>query len=797
MRIHRLLLVLNLLTAMAWGVTVNVTPSSVIVPLNGQQQFTAQVTGTYNQYVTWSLSGTGCYGVACGTISSAGLYTAPAALPDPPTVTVTATSIVDGTKGYATVTLQGGNNISVTISPTSAVVPVNQQQQFTAKVTGTGNQAVTWTVSGVGCVANSCGTVDSTGLYTAPPVVPVSPAVNVTATSVADPNQSATASVVITQGNTVNVTISPTQAQLPPNGQQQFIATVTGSDNKAVTWSVFGAGCTGAGCGTMSSTGLYTAPSTAPNPPTVTVKATSVADPSKYATATVTIGNGESIVITPPNAQVQVNQQQQFTATVYGNNNKVVVWSLSGQGCVGTACGTVSSTGLYTAPPSPPAPPTVAVTATLIADPTVSASATVTVLGGNSISVAVSPSQATVDTGLQQQFTATVTGSDNKAVTWSISGIGCVQDTCGTIDQNGLYTAPNQVPNPSYLNVVAKSVSDPAKSGTAFVVVVGKITVTVAPSSASVPPGGQQQFTATVTGTQNQAVTWSVSGPGCSGATCGSVSNGGLYTAPPSPPTPPTVYVQATSQADSSKYGTATVTVANPIYVVVSPPTATVTSGGTQQFIATVTGSDNKTVTWTVNGAGCNGSACGTIDQSGLYTAPVTIPNPPTVTVVATSQADNTSYGTATVNLVPTANSKLNGQYAFLVKGYDAFGYAYEVVGSITADGKGNITTGEEDINSFFLGPKTSVPIQSGTYNIGGDSRGTLQLQTSLGTANYAFAITGDGKLGTLITLDSGLQASGTFKLQDPSAFNEQALAGGFVVSLSGMDLGSGRSGIL
>src|SRR4051812_27977214 len=96
---------LALLTATAWGgVTVTVTPQSATVPINGQQQFTAEVTGSGNHYVTWSLSGSGCYGISCGTISSTGFYTAPPTLPDPPAITIAATSIVDGTRGYATAT---------------------------------------------------------------------------------------------------------------------------------------------------------------------------------------------------------------------------------------------------------------------------------------------------------------------------------------------------------------------------------------------------------------------------------------------------------------------------------------------------------------------------------------------------------------------------------------------------------------------------------------------------------------------------------------------------------------------
>ena len=68
----------------------------------------------------------------------------------------------------------------------------------------------------------------------------------------------------------------------------------------------------------------------------------------------------------------------------------------------------------------------------------------------------------------------------------------------------------------------------------------------------------------------------------------------------------------------------------------------------TQQFTATVTNSTNTAVTWSVTG----GSGNGTISATGLYTAPVTLPSPAAVSVVATSQADATKSGSATVNLL-------------------------------------------------------------------------------------------------------------------------------------------------
>jgi hypothetical protein len=80
-------------------------------------------------------------------------------------------------------------------------------------------------------------------------------------------------------------------------------------------------------------------------------------------------------------------------------------------------------------------------------------------------------------------------------------------------------------------------------------------------------------------------------------------------------------------------------------------PNLTGAPAQTQKFSASVSNSTSQSVTWAVTG----GSANGSVDQTGLYTAPATLPSPSSFTVTATSTAA-TSPGTATVNLqTPTA----------------------------------------------------------------------------------------------------------------------------------------------
>ena len=87
----------------------------------------------------------------------------------------------------------------------------------------------------------------------------------------------------------VRVSISPAGITLAVNSTQQFGASVSGGPNNAVQWSVNGITGGDRTVGTISESGLYTAPSAVPSPNTVTVTATSQADTSESASASATI----------------------------------------------------------------------------------------------------------------------------------------------------------------------------------------------------------------------------------------------------------------------------------------------------------------------------------------------------------------------------------------------------------------------------------------------------------------------------------------------------------------------------
>jgi hypothetical protein len=157
------------------------------------------------------------------------------------------------------------------------------------------------------------------------------------------------------------------------------------------------------------------------------------------------------------------------------------------------------------------------------------------------------------------------------------------------------------------------------------------VSISIAPSTVNIIEGGIQSFTATITGTSNLGVNWVVK----EGAAGGSISNMGVYIAPNASGT---FHVFATSQADTTRWATAAVTVAK---LALSPASDVLGPLGVRAFSATVD------VTWSVQ----EGAAGGAITASGQYTAPNT---PGLFHVVATSVQDSSKNAVADVTIVPS-----------------------------------------------------------------------------------------------------------------------------------------------
>jgi len=173
-----------------------------------------------------------------------------------------------------------------------------------------------------------------------------------------------------------------------------------------------------------------------------------------------------------------------------------------------------------------------------------------------------------------------------------------------------------------------------------FVALMSEISVVISPALVTLGARESQQFTATVSNTANTAVRWSMF------PDLGTITQTGLYTAPAEFTGSPSTTISAISAADGSKIGQAAVTLVSRVTVVVEPASVSLMAGRTQQFTAIVSGTTNTAVTWSIT------PQIGTISATGLYTAPANFLNEATVTVRATSVAETSRSGTATVNLV-------------------------------------------------------------------------------------------------------------------------------------------------
>ncbi|HEX4546208.1 MAG TPA: hypothetical protein VH110_07580, partial [Candidatus Acidoferrum sp.] len=368
-------------------------------------------------------------------------------------------------------------SIVVTVTPTSGSVVLGNQLTFTAAVTNTTDTSVSWSVGGIAGGNSAVGTITTAGFYTAPADLPATIAEQITATSHADTTKSGSASVTITSD--IALALKPNPASVELGATQTFQASVTssGHPDTTVRWSLSGAACPSA-CGTVDINGHYTAPGILPSPANVTLSAQSVADPSKQVSAALTITSNFSLQLSAPSgvpAGVTATIVATMTPAPNSNPSTALAWSLSGPGCSGSSCGTltvvttqstsassITGSAIYTAPGAAPNPNTVTVTVIPQADSSKKTQATMTIQPG--ISVSVSPGTATLAGSRRVTLTVQVSGTSNTGVIWSVNGVAGGNSTLGQICVAGSspcltvtsttaqqidYLAPGAIPSPN------------------------------------------------------------------------------------------------------------------------------------------------------------------------------------------------------------------------------------------------------------------------------------------------------------------------------------------------------------
>jgi hypothetical protein len=559
-------------------------PSAVTVAAGAAQQFV--VAGSWSDgssatpSVAWSATG--------GTITAGGDYRAGSV---PGTYRVIARHAGGTLADTSVVTVTGPRLTALVLTPATASVTAGSTQQFAVAASWSdGSSALpplVFTATG--------GTVSAAGLFTAGTATGTFRViVRDQAATMAD-----TSFVTVTPPAPVlqGIDIIPGGAELASGAMQQFyvqgIWTNGGSAVPAVTWSATG--------GAITTGGRFTAGST---PGTFRVIArepvTGHAD-----TALVTVLPPPPVLtgirLTPGSATVQPGATQQFAVdgiwTNGGSGAPAVSWSATG--------GSMSAGGLFTAGPTPGTYRVIAHQAggSLADTAVVTVAQAAPVLTG----IVVSPDSATVAVGGGLQFAAagqwTNGGAGAPAVTWTATG--------GSITPAGHFTAGG---TPGTFRVVATQTGGTLADTAAVFVDAGAPVLTslrIVPDSVNLQTGMAYEFRAQATWSNGTTtlppLDWSAGG--------GAVNGNGRYVAG----TTPGVYQVIARHQGGTRADTAQVRLLAPTVtqVILSPSSATVPVGGTQQFTATAVWSDGVSrpvaVTYTATG--------GSISVNGLFTA--------------------------------------------------------------------------------------------------------------------------------------------------------------------------------
>src|SRR6266852_2993830 len=219
-----------------------------------------------------------------------------------------------------------------------------------------------------------------------------------------------------------------------------------------------------------------------------------------------------------------------------------------------------------------------------------------------------------------------------------------------------------------------------------------------------------------------------------------------------------------------------------PTAVIVSPSSATVQTGGVQQFTATVspTGA-NQAVTWSLSGTGCTVASCGTIDATGKYTAPASVPNPPTVTVRATSVVNAAAAAFAAVNItnpIP-AITTISPNRA------DTGGAAF----TLTVNGRNFVTgsvvrwNGSDRPTAFISASQVSAQIPASDIAVAGTAAITVFNPAPGGGASNSLTFTITGPTITTISPNSADTGGAAFTL----TVNGSNFLTGSVVNFAGV----------
>jgi plastocyanin len=569
--------------------SIAVTPANPVVAKGETEQFTA--TGTYSDnstadnttQVSWTSSATAVATIS-NTQGSQGLATSLT------TGSSTITASLNGVSKNTTLTVSAAALQSIAVTPANPSVPKGETEQFTATGTFSDHTTsdittqVTW-ASSTTAVATISNTAGSRGLATALGI-----GLSTITATMGSVTNSTTLTVTAPALDSINIT--PANPAVTKGQDEQFTATGTFSDSSTsdITTQVIWAS-SATNVATISNAsgthGLATTLSSGSS--TISAALSGVSS----STTLLVRAALESIAITPANPSVPKGVPEQFTATATFSDNSTadvtteVTWSSSATG-VATISNAAGSQGLA----SSLATGNSTITAALNG---ISSNTTLTVSAAVLQSIAVSPANPSVPKGDAEQFTATGTFSDHTTsdvtnlVNWasSATAIATISNTQGSQGRTATLATGS--------STITAALDGVSNSTTLTVSVAVLRSIAVRPVNPSVPKGDTEQFTATGTFSDNStsdittAVDWT-----SSATAVASISNaaGSLGLASALATGNSTI----TAALDGVSSNTAfTVSAAVLRSIAITPANPSVPKGGTQQFTATGTFSDNST----------------------------------------------------------------------------------------------------------------------------------------------------------------------------------------------------------
>jgi hypothetical protein len=418
--------------------------------------------------------------------------------------------------------------------------------------------------------------------------------------------------------------------------------------------------------------------------------------------------------------------------------------------------------------------------------------------GSNSLTVTLAPASGqSLNPGQTSTITATVANDNtNGGVTWTLSGPGTLS---GNTKTTVVYTAPTSLSVTTTATVTATSVANSSVTATESITVNAVLTIT----TSSLPSGtlGVPYNSFVNAAGAPVPFTWSVtSGSLPAGLTflTTSTSSSAQISGTPTLLGTSKFSVQVTDSSGTSVTQALSITINTP------PPLSVVTGSLPAGIVNTAysqnlqANSGTLPYTWSLaNGTllpvglslASTGVISGTPIVNGTFNFTVQVkdsstPNPQTASA-------NLSI---TINPGVTTNGRLQGNYAFSVRGFDPSGL-FVAAGSFAADGNGNISGGTMDINDTT----GSFPVNqtfSGTYSIGQDGLGFMTFNIAppgAGSRTFALSMTGGGNANIIEFDDStgaGTRNSGVLLKQTISP-----LTGNYAFGFLGIDSGKNRFG--